>query len=141
MEHDDKNPEVSLGDRLRANIKAEDHRKAEEARLAREAKYQKYRQEREGITKLLDEIKAKISDDILSGKPEVRIKLNRGRRQLFTYTQDKDDVRNPCCRHHRHWENFIQWGEVNGLDLSVVNEHDGMGMESWFVVTATPISR
>lgn len=47
-----------------------------------------------------------------------------------------DDSRHPD---HALWVEFAEWAAAEGLKVKPVYEHDGMGMESWYVLTVKPI--
>lgn len=38
------------------------------------------------------------------------------------------------------WRRFLQWAQQNELQISLANEHDGVGMHSWIAIKVAPLS-
>jgi hypothetical protein len=127
------NPQLSLGDKLRQNIEAAElMRLNKEERVNREARERRELRMRE-VSLEFAKIKIKIIAAIEQGSIPAPIRLPRF----------MDNSYNPIShvKHNDHaqWVSEMHtWAAEQGLILTVINEHDGMGMESWWSVKVMP---
>jgi hypothetical protein len=47
-------------------------------------------------------------------------------------------IDNPSHQYHQYWAEFADWAQANGLQAEWIFEHDGVGVESWQVLSVVP---
>jgi len=126
---------MSLADMLVANRKAAAD--AAEAKVAMEAAIRAaaLKKVEDDRTALLDLTYGRIVRAITAGKePKVKIKSYENQQWVSDCANPKKDALNFDV-----WLAFKDRLAAEGLRPVVVNEHDGMGMESWVVIKVQPI--
>ena len=123
----------TLGDKLRQNIEAAERlRLSKEERANREAREKRERHERE-VSVAFDRLKSKITAAIDEGSIPAPIRLPR---YMDNSYYPISDVKH---NDHAQWVSEMHaWAAEQGLILTVINEHDSMGMESWWSVKVMP---
>lgn len=119
---------LSLGAMLRDNIRKENERIAREAQEKADAKHSK-------ITTHFATIKAAITHDIKKGGTENTIKMPNELRSMRDFMKPISHMQH---EDHHYWVEFCAWLEENGLQATVGHDHDGGGMDDWFVITYSP---
>jgi len=137
---------MSLGDRLKARLDREEADKLEKLRREASEKNAEAVRKLQVIEAFFNRAKDDISEDILADRSVRRIVL--GQRQngevcdiLMTYRWNDPAavVDRPSHAYYPVWEKFAQWANQNGLKVGWEYEHDGVGMESWHVLSVKPI--
>lgn len=137
---------MSLGDRLKARLDREEADKLEKLRRQAREKDAEAQRKLQVIEAFFNQAQDAISEDILADRSVRRIVL--GKRQhgevcdiLATYNWN-DPARiidRPTHMYYPVWEKFAQWANQNGLRVGWDYEHDGVGIESWHVLSVKPI--
>jgi hypothetical protein len=129
---------MTLGEKLKATIKAEEAAKVEAARkIAEEIARRLAKQTRERQTliyNIKDEIIAKIEDGKkpaykLYGPTDVRAWINAWYLRSDGRPMEDRDV----------WVDLQDWLKAEGLRLKITEDHDGMGMRDWLVIGVEPL--
>lgn len=108
-----------------------------EERANREAREKRERRNREVIL-ALDTIKSRITRSIEEGSIPNPMRLPRlleqGLNRHNTY------INNPGHQDYGLWQSQMEtWAHEQGLELTVVADHDGMGIESWLNLVVKPL--
>lgn len=130
---------MTLGTQLKSNIeriRIEAEEAAERARKAEEAKLAK---ERSSKVHLVERIKNQFILDIEEGNiPKVTvknyndqswIKSSAGMKTYGSRDSTNSDV----------WHDFAMWAASEGMTIKIIDDHDGVGIESWIVISAEPV--
>jgi hypothetical protein len=122
----------TLGERLQKNIEQFDQQKiAESARKDRELLLAE-QQRVTAIRSKIEDLKRQITETITEG---LVWKAQRLPDNWTTYRGQTLCLDDPRHRDHELWREFVEWGESEGLVLDCRYEHDGVGINSWFVLT------
>ena len=140
----------SLGDMLRQKITADDT-----AKQRAEAEAERQRQEKEAadnacIQHFYDDARQTFTEQIMAGKRVTPIRVESYRHNprvadlLKLYKKSPANPGNANPRSSDHdpyypfWVEFRDWAAQNGLEAKWVSEHDGMGVNSWYLLTVEP---
>ena len=128
---------MSLGSKLRQiNDDAEARKLAEEQqRIARNDAAEKRRVK--AIRDKFAEYKERITSAIESGTP-----VHIGKMPdtwLYRGSNPSCYINNPRHPDYALWMDFADWAQSEGLKVEPADEHDGMGMESWRVLSVKPL--
>lgn len=125
---------ATLGELLKANI-ARIEAEAEAARIAKaEVEARREQELRYSVRRFVSNVIHKFSDEINAGKLPKPYKVSH-----YTDLKAQDwkvggaNI-NPMPENHagrEEYELLVKWAEENELELRVVDEHDGCGMQSW----------
>lgn len=108
-----------------------DAAEAERRRIAdEERKRLEARNDIEGFIKKLTD---HLTQGILNGSVPSR-KVESWDRQKWLDKARKGEASNQDI-----WDNFVETFRSNGIAIGIVNEHDGMGVKSWYRITVQPI--
>ena len=117
---------MRLGDKLKSTIAARE----EAARVAEELKRrqaeEKTRRERAKILEWLRDWKTDTIHAIENGHEPVPVRIPR-----YVGIVSIGNTRHP---HHDLLRPFLDWAKEEGLDLRILPNHDGGGMESWWEI-------
>lgn len=125
---------TSLGERLKAQNEARAAAAAEEERRKAEKVDEKARKERRECERFFRDFQEDIVADIEADKP-VRVKKIKLMTALYANGKPISVREHP---NHEVWLAFKAWLDENGLDVSVVDQHDGVGIESWYELQVKP---
>jgi hypothetical protein len=128
---------ATLGERLKHNIaEAERLRLAKLEREQREARERELKHRRE-VSDAFDTIRRRIAASIEEGSIPAPMRLPK---VLDNKTSRWDTpLTSPNHSDHAQWqEEMAAWAQREGLELSVVGDHDGGGMESWWNLVVRP---
>jgi hypothetical protein len=140
---------TSLGQKLAQQQREEAERLArEEARRLAEERAEQDRKE-QLVQEYFDSIRGTVESVILHGgkMPEFTIGKRGGwvrdsfelSRIMETFRSEfPSNVENPNIFYGAIWRAFRLWAQQNDLEVDLVYNHDGMGVESWYVVTVKP---
>jgi hypothetical protein len=121
---------MRLGDKLKNTISARE----EAARLAEEEKRrredEKNRRERAKIVEWLRDWKSDTISAIEKGHEPLSVPLPR-----YVNDYSTGSIGLPKHPHHDLILPFMDWALAEGLELCVVSNHDGGGMESWWEIS------
>ena len=128
---------TTLGERLRNTIEVQ-----EAARLAAIAQAEQARRNEEdarieAMVRKLTEYKNMITSTIENGMVFKDVKLPKS---WCCYSDKRGNYSISNIQHpdYELWREFSNWAETEGLAVEAVYEHDGMGMDSWYVLRVTP---
>lgn len=82
------------------------------------------------------EFRSKIQSAIISGQSQVSYRISDRHRDPKTPYGTKPN--SPSHRDYDLWVEFEVWAASEELAVSVVDEHDGCGMESWWTLIVRP---
>lgn len=125
-----------LGDKLAENIAQERRlREAEEEKRKRKALEQELARKVK-MQCILDNLKSDIIEYITEGHIEIRIKMSNALRYFY-------DGRYISMNYQDHpdsdlWVKMVDWATSENLSLKILTDHDGVGVDSWFVLEVTP---
>ena len=136
---------MNLGEKLQANWDAAnaamsdaEQRKINQDRRLWEANNKK-------VLAVIEEVVAKIVNAIEDGKPLKPVKLPKFEPfDVFKWKNHKIvGVEMAKAEFEKHPHNtalisFFEWADKNGLVGKYAYDHDGFGMESWYVATVEP---
>jgi hypothetical protein len=57
----------------------------------------------------------------------------------YGWQRDWTSARDGKAKYQTLWNDFFGWFETESLELTVTNDHDGVGYESWLVISAKPL--
>lgn len=123
----------SLGAKLSATIDELESAKIKSLADKSTADLEKIRKERAALESLRDETINQITSSIESGKVP-RIVVKSYEKQQWIRSAVKGDA-----PHQAVWENLKSWARTNALVVRVIEEHDGVGIESWISITVDPV--
>lgn len=116
---------LTLKVREEAHIKNSE-KKADASRLLIE-------KERFRLRMYLKDIRNKIVNQIKSGRvPKVLVKDYSKQREW-----DLADRRN--APYQAVWDEFFNYFKEENLKVTITHDHDGMGMESWLIISVIPL--
>jgi hypothetical protein len=131
----------SLGELLRRRIESDKQAVIDEQERLAAAERAKAEIEERTIRTFFQTAQATFEADILSGiaaKP-----LTVGHRHntdvasaVGIYASLQID--NPRHKYYKYWEEFAGWASANGLQAKWTYAHDGMGVDSWQVLSVVP---
>jgi hypothetical protein len=126
----------TLGALLRENIQeAERLRLDRDAAASRELR-EKAERRRQEVFLAIQELQSRIARSINEGlvlKPmRLPRTLNDARRYDTSIAQAHHGDHAQWCRE------MVAWADAQGLDLQVISDHDGAGMESWWSLVVKP---
>lgn len=123
---------MSLGDKLQKTIQELEEANLKTLAAKEAAVIEKVRRDREKRQQFVDGIRDKIVDAILAERvPQIKIKD----------WSDQDWIRSAekgKAKFQAIWSDFIRYLGKEKLQIKVIEEHDGMGMESWITLTVIP---
>lgn len=119
---------VKLADTLRLMEEARINGIAAQAAAERA----KIEEERRELTSRLETIRAKIVSDIEIGKVPLYHINNYHEQTAWREAQAQK------AKHQVIWNRFFSFFETQDLAVKLIDEHDGMGMESWINITVEP---
>jgi hypothetical protein len=121
---------MRLGDKLKSTIAARE----EAARVAAERKRreaeEKTRRERAKILEWLRDWKTDTIHAIENGHEPVSVRIPR-----YVSDYSTGSIGNTKHPHHDLLLPFLDWAKEEGLDLRILPNHDGGGMESWWEIS------
>jgi hypothetical protein len=122
---------MNLGKKLKQTLIELEKARVEGIERQAKAAELKIRRERQEIEDRLNKIKDSFVTQIEMGEvPSEKIKNYSQQRWFMGAKANKID-------HQDLWDNFAQFWRSEGLEIELVEEHDGMGMESWIRITLT----
>lgn len=129
----------TLGNRLRHNIAEALRLKLEREEREARKKSEREEQHRRRVSVAIDQMKQTISEKIMSGASLEPVRLLRVLEFNSTPGRWGVLITDPDHANYQQWqEEMVPWAKEQGLVLEVVDEHDGMGMESWQSLKVTP---
>jgi len=133
MEREMTNKTESLGFRLSRTIRKQDGDK-ERARLAMlEAQRVKKEAEERRVRVFLTSFKEELTKQIMGGHRP------RGKKMPHNFMSNRNaPIYSTLHEHHFIFADFTDWLNDNDLQYQITNEHDGMGMDSWYEILVTP---
>lgn len=140
---------MSLGAKLHAQQQAERERIEREAIAATQAAQAEQSRKTKIVETYFESVRGTIASVIEHGHkmPIFTIGKQGGwvgdvaelSQIMQTYKGDfLSNLKDPYLFYARIWMSFVDWGYENDLVLSLVEEHDGMGRESWYVIDIKP---
>lgn len=135
---------MNLGEKLQANWDAANAAMTDAEARKRAQDHRLWLAENKKVLAAIEEIKAKIINAIENGDPIKEIKLPRYEGfETYKWKEEKM-IGQFYLVDHPHYtaiNSFFAWANENGLVGKFIPEHDGMGMESWFVATVEPAQK
>lgn len=149
-------PVLSLGQRLAQSTAAEATRELAARDAAEKARRAKEAQERTMVEAFFTQAREFFTTSILEGKgpKELRVLMGADLRQggrvlpmrtnevyqlLAGYKSGVMPVKlSPGAPFSGYWDEFVRWAEANGLQATWQNDHDGVGIASWWVLQVSP---
>jgi hypothetical protein len=120
---------MRLGDKLKSTIAAREEAARVEAELKRRREDEKSHRERARIIEWLDSWKRDVCDTITVGKEPKPVRIPR---DVSNYSTGPINL--PKHPHHDLLRAYEEWAVAEGMELCVVSNHDGGGMESWWEI-------
>jgi hypothetical protein len=125
----------TLGDRLRYFNAEVERKAAEKIRLDREANEAANIKHISAIRTKFEEFKTDIINNIDLG---VAIPEIRPPDSWVSYKNESFNIDNTQHFYNYLWNEFSEWAASEGLSVTLIYEHDGMGMRSWYVLRVVP---
>lgn len=120
---------MKLGDKLKQTLEELERARIEGLEAQAAAELAKIRKERDALAKWLEEIRLDFIDQINASKvPLKRVKNYEREAWLKKAISGK-------AEHQDIWNTFTKFWVSEGLDVAVLDGHDGMGTDSWLNVT------
>jgi hypothetical protein len=140
---------MSLGIKLAAQQKAELERIEREAVAATQAADAEQSRQTKIVEQYFENVRGTIASVINDGgkMPAFTIGKHGGwvcdvpelSQIMETYKNNfLSNLRDPYKFYSRIWMNFVDWAYENDLLVNMVNDGDGMGRESWFMIEVKP---
>lgn len=149
-------PALSLGERLAQSAAAEAARERASRDAAERARRVKQEHEHQQVRTFFAQAREFFTTSILEGKApkDLRVPMGADVRQggrvlqmrtneLYQLLQGYKSSSMPAglspgAPFSNHWEKFLHWAGANDLEASWQNEHDGVGISSWWVLQVLP---
>jgi len=142
----------SLGELLKARIEQEEQAEISRKQVEAAEKQAKLDHERQLVETYFDTVRKTIVSVITHGgkMPGFTIGQRNGwvcdsyelgsilRTSQWSDTTPQGSIQDASHRFYDVWAKFRDWAKENDLSVGFVYEHDGMGMESWYVMTVKP---
>ncbi len=123
---------MTLAEKLKNIVAAEEARKIETVRAEEERKAQVRAALRSERTQIVWTIKNHITNQLSDNKiPLYKI---RGTERK-TWVNRVHERRADCIQDQDLWDGLVYWLKEEGLKIKIDFGHDGMGTEDWLVVT------
>ena len=120
---------MNLGDKLKQTLEELERARIQGLEAQAAAELAKIRKERDALAKWLEDIRLDFIDQINASKvPLKRIKNYERETWLKKAISGK-------AEHQDIWSLFTKFWASEGLDVAVLDGHDGMGQESWTNIT------
>ncbi|KWU23408.1 hypothetical protein [Burkholderia cenocepacia] len=136
---------MNLGDRLRQRI---DRDVAEEALRVQHEEQQKAaeaRRKQDLLRHFLDDTKTQFTNRILADEPISAVKIGYRNHAEIRNILGGDFLNAAAAglipapgEYTALWGEFVHWCEANGLECVVEYQHDGVGIESWHLLSVRP---
>lgn len=133
---------LSLGARLKATRDASAEEKARADLARRTAESEQARRELETVKQFFEQAKTTFTQRILGGMDAGKVSMHRTPVEsvLKTYTWHKGmTIASVQHQYYPVWQDFAAWAKENGLQPKLVSEHDGGGIEGWYVLQVNPL--
>jgi len=121
---------MRLGDKLKSTIAAREEAARVEAELKRRREDEKSRRERAKILEWLRDWKTDTIHAIENGHEPVSVRIPR-----YVNDYSTGSIGSTKHPHHDLLLPFLSWAQEEGLDLRILSNHDGGGMESWWEIS------
>jgi hypothetical protein len=131
---------MSLGKKLRAIIQSEAFMKAEAEQRLREAEEKRRAGLRKARRMLVERIMEAFVCQIKGGRlPYYKI-VDRDQQTWLDdwHADDLWQTRSQTSHDNDIWSSFISWLEKEDLVVKVTEDHDGVGINSWLIISAVP---
>jgi hypothetical protein len=142
----------SLGELLQARILRDEEQAAAEKRAEAAERQAKQTREFKMIEMYFENAKSVITTAITSGTKIPQITLGkRGGIGFDSYemgsllrtfqwneSTPQGSIADPSNPYFAIWAAFKNWANENDLKVGFAYDHDGMGMESWWILTVNP---
>ena len=129
---------MTLGEKLKATLKAEEDAKREALRKEEEAKARARALQTAERQKIINCIKDEIITKIEDGKkPAYKLRGPTDVRAWINAWYLRSDGR--PMEDREVWMGLQDWLKAEGLRLKITEGHDGMGMSDWLVISVKPI--
>ena len=132
---------ATLGEKLKANYAAANAAMTSAEARKRDQDRRLWDAEDKKVLAVIEEIKAKITNAIENDEPLKAVKLPKWEPFNVHGWPNKKMVGEFEVKTHPHFtaiQSFFEWADANGLVGKFSYEHDGVGIESWFVATVEP---
>lgn len=120
---------MKLGDKLKQTLEELERARVNGIEAQAAANMEQIRRERDAIAEWLENIRLDFIEEINANKvPLKKIKAHERRVWLEKAIAGK-------AEHQDLWTMFTKFWASEGLDVAVLNAHDGVGQESWINLT------
>jgi len=121
---------MRLGDKLKGTVAAREEAARVEAERKRREAEEKTRRERAKILEWLRDWKNVTIHAIETGHEPKPVRIPR-----YVNDYSTGSIGLPKHPHHDLLLPFLDWAKDEGLDLRILPNHDGGGMESWWEIS------
>jgi hypothetical protein len=131
------NNSPSLGSLLSQTLNELEQAKIKGLAEQANADLEKIRKERDKLTVFVNKIIDKITESVTAGKvPMIKVTDYDGYTWLKT-------ARNSAVKaaHQDIWDSLVSWGKDNDLSITVTDDWDSCGTNSWVNVSALPFEK
>jgi hypothetical protein len=122
-------PAMKLGEKLKQTLEELERARISSLEAQASAELEKVRRERKDLAEWLERIRLDFIDQINAS----RVPLNK----IKNYEREtwlKKAIQNKA-EHQDLWNLFTRFWATEGLDVAVIDAHDGVGQESWINLT------
>lgn len=127
---------MNLGEKLHRNRVELEGAKTQAEAKERAKKAAECARKEKAIREFLDTTKKLIVNNIEAGNDIRRYPISSRFRYENGFSLGTSKW-NPMT-HPSIWNEFVQWGRENGLNVTAEHDHDGGGMDSWDVIVIAP---
>jgi frataxin-like iron-binding protein CyaY len=123
----------NLSEKLRTTIKVMEEAKIKGVLAQAAADRAKLEAQRNELELYLEIIKKNLVLQIEAGQVPKYIVNDYGRQREWKSAKEG------TAKFYSVWTDFFGWFENEGLELTISYDHDGVGIDSWLVISAKPL--
>jgi len=124
---------MNLGDKLKLIIQEKEESAARAAKAKEEAQQRASDKEMKKVQRLVNDLAYQITESIEAGQiPSIKVN------DYDTIKWIRDVQFERSNKFLTVWVDFLYKMQLNGLKVTVTEDHDGFGERSWLVISAQP---